>query len=306
MNYSHIFSKAWRITRTNPSLWLLGILASLALAGGDDNTSFIRGNAWLFQNLSELLDINNSRGFTLLITAILLWAVGTLARIGLIHGVSTLSSNYDKSSTKLKAIFHISIQSFLPVISMQLLVWSPFIIWGIISSSLISSAFNTQVRFPSLGFGFFSLFIIPILGTILLYLPLLFIDAFAYRSIVLEKMSVKASLQYTATLLKNNLISILLLAFMVGILSIIFSIILLLALSPFLLLFMKPMMTGASQCMLGDSDFSGAITCMQQMSKNPAVLIPAIIGAFISKAFASIWIAFQSATFTLAYHKLKK
>ena len=312
MNYQQIFSKAWRLTRENPYLWFLGFLAGLSLGSGDNNlnNTFVQGGAWLFQNLSNLLSMKSVLSLTFLMASILLWIVGVFARIGLIHEISAFNSRYGKPLANIKEVVRASAQLFLPIVSMQLLIWSPIIVlsvvYGLLAQSFITTSFSTmQSGAPLDGFGSFGAIWLLGCGTVLLSIPLTFVDAFAYRSIVLEKMGVKDSLRYAIDIIKGNIGSILSLSIMVGIIGFVFSLVLMLVLSPLLLLIMKPMMEGMSQCDLLGNDFNAVTNCMQQMSTSPSILIPSLIASVLLAAIASLWVTFQSATFTLAYDRLK-
>lgn len=313
MNYRQIFSKAWRITRENPYLWFFGFLAGLSLGSNNSNlnNSFIQGGAWLFQNLSNLLSMKSALSLTFLIVSILLWVAGTFARIGLIHEVSAFNSRYGKPLANIKEVFRTSAQLFLPIVSMQLLIWSPVIIlsvvYGFLAQSFIITSFSNMQSGTSLGdFWSFGTIWLFGCGTILLSIPLTFVDAFAYRSVVLEKMGVKNSIRYAIDIVKGNVGSILSLSIIVGVIGFIFTLILMLVLSPLLLLMMKPMMDSVSQCSLAGNDFNAVVNCMQQMNTSPSILIPSLIASILSAAITSLWVTFQSATFTLAYHKLKE
>ena len=81
-------------------------------------------------------------------------------------------------------------------------------------------------------------------------------------------------------------------------------IVLSLLLSPLLFFMMKPMMEITSQCMVNGGDFAAMTQCLQQSTSSPNIILISLVSSIIMAALTSVWVTFQSATFTVAYNKL--
>lgn len=310
MNYERIFSRAWQITWKYKPLWVFGFLAGLFIGSNNNSNNFIQGGAWLFQNIGSILSTNSLITILTVIISIVFWLVGTVARISLVREVAALDTRRPQPIPSLGNVFRAASKFMPSILLMQLLIWSPILVLNLIVSivsqpaieTLFSSSQTGAVNQSKFLSSFGSIWIFAC-GIGLLTLPLVFIDAFAYRSIVLEELSIKTGLQKAIHILRANLKPILVLSIICLIIGLIFSFVIGLALLPLLPLVMRPMMQNVSQC-ASSSDFRAMVSCMQRVSTNPTVVIVGLIASVIGAALSAIWVAFQSATFTLAYNKL--
>ena len=237
MNSQKVISEAWKITLNRKHLWLFGFIAALTYGSEDIGVSVTQGGAWLFQNFGNIL---GTQGITTVIgiaISILLWLLGLLARIALIQDIS-VGEKSQRLVERVKNLFQVSLPSFGAIFVMQLVVWAPIIIANSVifietrpfAESLTSNITPGQVPAPD----FFSAGVVGLLGVsvFLLTIPLLFIDAFSYRSIVIERLGVMAGVKRAWSLIRENVKPILGLAVLCTLIGIAFSFAVSLFLSP--------------------------------------------------------------------------
>ncbi len=338
MKYQQILSKAWEITWNQKYLWLFGFLAGLTLSSGNNDNSPIQfglsfgsenasmgwnngvlfqGGSWLFQNAGTLLAAPGVWTILMLVVSLLLWVVGVVARSGLIHQVNVIEAQEQEPGAGLGERFRAAFQAFPPALGMQLLIWSPIlalnVMLAIASRSVVTSAFSTFPQLDGAGVpempGMDTIGAIGALGslgcvTALLTIPLTFIDGFAYRSIILEKLGVIAGLRRALQVIKENIGPILVLSIICLLLAAIVSVVVGLLLSPFLMILAKPMMEIVTECSQLMGEPQAMFECIQRANASPRVLIPSLLLSILGAAFSSVWITFQSATFTLAYRRM--
>ena len=310
MNYRDILSKAWRITLDHKYLWVLGFCAGLFLGNDNNNlgATVINGGAWIFQNIDNILNAQGLIAILTLIAALIFWVIGTLARIGLIHEVTAINARYGKPIGNIKALFQVALPHLTPILGMQSILWSPILVLNLLTvfvfqaTSQISTTDFLAGNLPTTNIA-----IIGLLGcsTILLAIPLLYIDAFAYRSLIVENLAIKESIQKGIEIVRNRYQDLLGLSIICLILGFIFASVIGLIFSPMLLGIARALAQDASQCAQESSNMGALATCMQ-LNRNPAILFPFLLISLLSAALSSVWIAFQSAAFTLAYHKIAK
>lgn len=310
MNYRDILSKAWRITLDHKYLWILGFCAGLFL--GNDNNNFgatvINGGAWIFQNIDNILNAQGLIAILTLIAALIFWVIGTLARIGLIHEVTAINARYGKPLGHNKALFQVALPHLTSILGMQSILWSPVLGLNLLTVFVFqATAQISTTDFLAGNLPTTNIAIIGLLGcsTVLLAIPLLYIDAFAYRSLIIENLTIKESIQKGIEIVRNRYQDLFGLSIICLILGFIFASVIGLIFSPMLLAIARAMAQDASQCAQENSNIGALTTCMQ-LNRNPAILFPFLLISLLSAALSSVWIAFQSAAFTLAYHKITK
>lgn len=242
--------------------------------------------------------------------SILLWLPGLLARTALIQAISDGGSKAETVWLKVKELIQRSIPSLGSIILMQLIVWFPIIIANIllfIGTKPLAESFTSGINageFPE--FDFFSFGIIWILGmgVFLLTIPLLFIDAFSYRSIVVENLGTIAGIKRALSVIRKDIKPILGLAVLCAIIGLAFSFAVSLLLSPLLFVMMPLMRQVLVECTSDGGDFGAMAECMQRLNQQPLFIGLSLIVGIVSAAVSSVWVAFQSTAFTLAYGEL--
>ncbi len=301
MKYRQIVSWAWEIAWNNKSLWVFGFLSGLTLGGGSDgpiqfgltaragggavslsNDVLWQGGSWLFQNVGTILSSPSTLSILILVLSLLLWFVGVMARSGLVYQVNAIASR-ERAGKGIGDQFQAAFKVFAPVLWMQLLIWSPVMVLSVIPIAAQETLSCIMV---------------------LLIIPLTFIDALAYRSIILENLNVIDGLRRAVQVLTKNIGPILVLSIICTLLALLFSLIAGIVLLPLLLALVKPVLESVSECsrLMGNSQ--AMLDCIQQSSTDLSVVIPSLVFSIVVAALYSVWVTFQSATFTLAYRHM--
>lgn len=170
-------SRAWRITLDNKYLWLLGIIAGVQLGGNDVDSGVDMFNfgAWLFFNDASYIWPTTFAAALAMIVSVVAWFLGLWARASLIDSVSQIDSY---STPGFMNSARDTVQNLLPLALMQIIVWSPMILMGvgILSNIFDGAGVVTNASDPSM--------IGLVCGFMFLLAVLLFVDTFAFRSIV--------------------------------------------------------------------------------------------------------------------------
>jgi hypothetical protein len=301
-----IFSKAWQITWDNKILLVFGFLAALTI--GDNSFSFTQSGSWLFQNIGSLLSSNILITFLMVVSAIIFWIAGILARISIIREVAALDVRKPKSVPSIKESLRSSLKYLVRVLLMQLLVSSPILIFSLITyifTSPISNGFPNSVNQSNFAIFFASIFLGGSIG-VLITILLTTIDAFAFRSIVLDESDVTNSIKNAIQVIRTNLKFVFQLCIICAVVGGIFSLVFVTAISPLFLLMMKPLTQTVSQCATYQRNAHAIASCMQQFGTNPTVVAVNIIMGVIGALVFSIWATLRSSSFTLAYKKFSE
>lgn len=280
MEYERIVSRAWRIVWNNKYLWLFGFLAGLTLGSGSDSNPYVQGGAWLFQNVGGFVGTGGITAIVTLILALVFWFLGTMARSGLVYEVGAIDARRQDPVGKVWGLFRTGLH-FLPrILLMQLIIWSPVLVLGVVASlfsqSIATTAFSnfrTGNLEPPSFFGAVGVVGLLGLATFLFTIPTLFIDAFGYRAIVLEGTSVKEGILRAYEVLKANLVETLILGVLFLVLGLLFTWILGVLLSPLLLPVMKPVAQRMETCVDLQADFQAMTACIQQLNAAPLLLV---------------------------------
>jgi hypothetical protein len=298
-----IFSTAWQITWDNKILWVFGFFAALTL--GNNSSSFMQGGSWFFQNIGSLFSSNVLITFLMILSALVFWILGLLARISIVREVAALDIRKPKSVPPIKESLSSSRKYLVRVLLMQLLVLSPILIFSLVTyifTKPLSNGFPNSVNQSNFAVFFTSIFLGAGIG-ILITIIFTTIDAFAFRGIVLEDLDIKRSIRNAVLIIKANLKFIFQLGVICAVIGGIFSFVLLAVVSPLLLVMVNPLTQTVSQCSTYQGNAQAMANCMQQFGTNPTIIAINVILGIVGGLVFSIWTTLRSASFTLAYKK---
>jgi hypothetical protein len=188
---------------------------------------------------------------------------------------------------------------------MELLVLSPVLVVSLITyiiTNPISKGFPNPVNQSNFAVLFISMLLDAGIGLLVIILCTT-IDAFAFRGIVLEELDVKNSIKNAIQIIRTNLKFIFQLCVICAIVGGIFSFIFVAAMSPLLLVMMKPLTQTVSRCAVYRGNAQAMANCMQQFGTNPTIVVVNVIMGIIGGLVFSIWATLRSVSFTLAYRK---
>lgn len=310
MNYKEVLLTSWKITWNNKYLWGLGFLAALTVKSTNLSNMYGRGSKWLLQNLEGLTSAQNLIPLTILLISLIAWILSTLARIGLISDVNAFDINEDKPIRHLLGTLQASKRYLIPILAMQLLVWTPVIIlsglWGVLPQSFFAEPSSDPRQLNPFHSGeTASIYWLMSCSTMIFSFLLPFIDAFAFRSLILNKSSVKDSIFHSITLLKENPAPIFGLAVICTIVGLIFSFIVAFISLPILVLVTVPVFDSTSQCMANNGGFDEISYCLQ-LESDPNAIPYLIISTIIISALIAVWVTYQSAVFTIAFDRFRQ
>ncbi|MBN1318289.1 MAG: hypothetical protein JXA42_22600 [Anaerolineales bacterium] len=310
MSISSVLSTAWQIVRKNKYLWILGFMAGL-MANSNQvkaGTVFVQGGAWTFNNLADLVMIQNVSTVMIALISLLLWPIGTLARIGMVSEAAKLDDLHEGHNKKFGQLFRNSSRRLLPILLMQVLLGLPVI---------IQIFFNLAIRYQTNqytlasflkdidGFSDLNSIVIPSIvmcGLYLFSIPAAFVEAFSFRSMVIENLGVKEGILQGITIFTDNWTSILGLSFIIFIIGYLYSLLIASIQSPILLTAMGDSYIKMQRCM-SVGNFERIRGCLQQFSSDPMYILIYAIIVLPGAALSSVWIAYQSAAFTVAYQR---
>jgi hypothetical protein len=307
VNSQKVISEAWQITFKHKYLWIFGFIAGLTYGSENIGVSVTQGGAWLFQNLETVLSAQGIIAILSVVISVVLWLLGLIARICLIQDIS-IGVQAEKLLPKAIELFRSSTPFLVTIVLMQILVWSPVILINILLSvwarpmaeSLSESVTSGGV--PDLT-SFGTIWLLG-MGTLFLTIPLSFVDAFSYRSLVVENLGVGEGIKKGVTVLRRNWKPILGLALLCLIIGLAFSFAVSMVLLPLSFAMLPLMQRVLMQC-AGGGDLKTMTTCMQGLRADPIFIVISLTAGILSAAISSVWVTFQSSAFTLAYIKLK-
>jgi len=298
-----VFSTAWQITWDNKILLVFGFFAALTI--GDNGSSFMQGSSWFFQNIGSLFSSNVLVAFLMIFFALIFWVLGMLARISIVREVAVLDMRKPKPVPPFKESLSSSLKYLVRVLLMQLLVLSPVLVVSLITyivTNPTSKGFPNPVDQSNFAVLFISMFLDAGIGLLVIILCTT-IDAFAFRGIVLEELDIKNSIKNAIQIIRTNLKFIFQLCVICAIVGGIFSFIFVAAMSPLLLVMMKPLTQTVSRCAVYRGNAQAMANCMQQFGTNPTIVVVNVIMGIIGGLVFSIWATLRSVSFTLAYRK---
>lgn len=320
MDYGRIISRGWQIVWQNKFMLLLGFLAALAMGGssGSGSTSnfsfsddqFASGQLPAFMQEGPIADLMNNptdeqigalvgafvAGFILLccvlfILWIVLWFIGNTARAGLIHATATIEGGQE---TRFGESFRAGWSHIWRILGLKLTIFA-----GVALAMLVAVGIPLALLIPvatgsdgdGVG-GVWALFAVCIcflvILSVLLWFVVAFVDAMAYRGIVLHRMGVFESIKHGWAVTKENFLNIFLLGVIFWVIN------LGVAAVSFAVMIPVGALVGFSAFdAIVDGTFSTANGILIAMSFLLFMLIAAVVQAAL--------VAWQSSSFTLAY-----
>jgi hypothetical protein len=310
MDYGRVVSQGWKITWENKYLWVLGFFAALTSSRANSssyNFSSSEMDPGMFS--PEQMAALGGAFIAIVCFASLLGLIfiiiGLMARGGLITAVYKISVGKEMT---LGQAFSAGRAKIWPILGMNILLYIPFILMGVIIFvavlMMFGAALGTAVSYETLmleqldpaalesvfaGFGL--LFVCMMLlccVLMILGIALNFINAFAYRGIMIQNMGVMESISHSWQLIRQNFGEVMILSILFLFIGIGYGILTGLVLVPVALVGMAPLFGGM---------ISGEITTVGMVYGLGFGLCLGFIGALLM----SILVTWQSATFTLAY-----
>jgi hypothetical protein len=307
MDYGNLISRAWQHTWQHKWLWILGFLAALAGSGGGGGTGFNMNQSDIEQflgNEAEMirrletfdwgLILAGLAAFLLLLTVmgIVFWLVGLAARSGLITAYNNLEQG---QKSDFGTAFRSGWPHVLRLIGMKIALFLPFIIVPLLLVgglvAFVVSAIVTDGE--SLAGGpMVLLCLVPLLCLLPFVIIILsFVDAYAFRGIVLQNLGVIDSIRHGWRIFRDNLSHNLILGLIFTVISWIYGLIVGLIVGIFALGATGPLIL---QIVQGEPLSTGRMVMAG---------IGAIVAGILAAALTSVLVAWQSGTFTLAYRQ---
>jgi hypothetical protein len=308
MDFGATISRAFRIMWDNKVLWILGFLA--ALGGGGTGGNFqgpqftnrlSSSNLAPFAADPSLILAGASLFFCLiLILGVALFVVGIIARGGLIAGVQQIET---EGKTTFGHAWAIGAERFWRLLGLNILLWLPLVVIVIILAVLFGGAIaGAIVSSTGIGQGNANngalvgllsggiVVLCCLLCVVVIYAILaMALQTFAERAIVIENQGVTESISRAWGIFRANLGNIILLALVMVVISFVVGLIAGAAVFAILAPTMFPLIYGFSQ----NSVISAGTTVLAIVG----VVIGVVIGAIIN----TLYITFNSATWTLAF-----
>ena len=310
MKRKDIYTEAWNITWTYKFLWIFGFVASLTLNTQNDSTAdFLSSGAWLFRNLNQMI-VSSSVVTTILLmcVAVLLWLLGIAARADLIHGAMRILNKAKGDNISFKTILSLGFKPLPKLVGMQIVVWLPVAVLTVLlvfqpSQFAVQESDSFFLNFASIS----SLVVI----IFVLFLALSFIDAFAFRSIVLDSTSIIGGIKHAAKIIRHNLGRILITAIVCAIIGLVVTAIIGIPLAPIIAFLMAPilgpMQQAMQECVANNAEYEAIAECVQGIQSvglKPTTLAILIPISIVIAAFYSVWTTFLSTVFTILYNDI--
>ncbi|MEM7538912.1 MAG: hypothetical protein AAF639_42540 [Chloroflexota bacterium] len=226
-----------------------------------------------------------------------LWIIGLVARVGLI---TLVYPGKEPSESSIDAVVRVGLQSFWRLLGLKIILFLiPIaVIFGLAFFAIMSLFFTAFADAVSSNDASAAFAVVPALMCcfVCLFVPgallLTFIDAFAFRGIVIKNMGIFEAVGHGWAVSTRNLGRVLVLGFIFLVIGLIFGFIISLAiLGPLFVILMAT---------AGDSFSFTDITTIPIILIAIGVIAVMVIGAAIS----ALLVAWQSAAFTMLYVKL--
>ncbi|HEY3289847.1 MAG TPA: hypothetical protein VGK87_06945 [Anaerolineae bacterium] len=318
MDFGGIINRAFKITWKYKILWILGFLAALGSGGSGGSFNFNFGSNSTFnpntgqmppwmqeiaRHPEPLLAIAGVLACLFIIIGIVFGIIGIIARGGLIAGVQQIET---ESNTTFGSAWKSGASRFWPMLGLSLLVALPIILLvivligagafafgGIIAAAATSnrSGANNSAGLGGLLAAGISIFCCLLCVAVIYGLIAEALTTFGERYIMIEKLGVMASLSKAWSLFKANLGNIILMALLMGVISVVFGLI-----------------TGAvALVVLAPTMLPVILELTRGGTPGTAAIVLAVIGfilaAIIGAVVRSLFIVFNSATWTLVYRQ---
>lgn len=321
MDHGKIVSRGWDVVKNNKFLWGLGAIAALSggLGSGSQgsfsfNNDFTQFNEDSFPEdgpFADFIRAMESADQTgdpaaifdamfnffgalfilfsvLFLVGIILWVIGIIARAGLIRSVyraemgkaDTFGDSMRGGMASFGRLFLMRLLLFIVILGIPLAI-----IIGIFSVAIGGTIASGDGSFVGVLFPVICLMVCLVLPFTLL---IQFVEAYAFRGIVLQDFGVIESLKHGWQVTKDNLSDNLLLGVIFFLLSLVIGAIIGVIVGIPSFLFANPMME-----LFTEGSISGASWV--------SIIIGTIVLTALSAILSSIIVAWQSAGFTLAY-----
>jgi hypothetical protein len=316
MDYGYIFKRAGEIVWRYKFLWALGFLIAVGGGGGggSGNTNFdfnsfaeqdsvaLQRYERAYTHFQEFFAAYAAVFIALACVAAVLglifWLIKLVAEAGLVDGVNKIEdgqkSNFGSAMSAGAAVL-------LRMIGLRIILALPFIlilgVMALLGFGVFGGAIAAAVNESSAGLGaalgalgLLLACLVPLI-CILFVLGLIIygIDLFAVRGIVMRDMGVIEALQHGWQTLRDNLLEAVVVALILWVIGLLFGFVVAAVLFPFGFLFAAP--TFFSLMVDGNVSLSALATT------GVGFVCLGIVAAVVN----SIWLAYQSTTFTLAY-----
>lgn len=305
MDFGNIVSRGWQITWKNKYLWVLGFLAAFG-RGASANFNYSTNNPEELNQLMETLPVILSVMCFAMLVGVLFWLLSLVAKGGLITAVSrseqgetmTLGQAFQAGTSKIWSLVGLNLLLYLPLMLIGL-VFAGIIVFFVLSAVGTASAFETNPELAmdaigqqlAAGATLFLLCLCMLMCVMVVFgLFIQFINAFAYRGIMLRNLGVMEAISHGWQVFRQNLAEVLLLSLLFLVIGMVFGFAIGMVMLPMSLVVMAPMFamgSGDGLGMLGGLWLMGGAFCL------------GLVGA----ALYSVLITWQSATFTLAYEE---
>jgi hypothetical protein len=234
-NFGDILSRAWQIIWKHKVFWIFGILAGCGRGGTNVNYNFNsgdfnRGTGPIPPQAQQFLNFMAQNAAAIISIAValvcIIWIVvlflGTIGRIGLIHGTGQVEAGQNVAFGQL---FSESMPYFWRVFGLSVLVGLPFlIVIGAMIACFVVFGVSLAQGSNTSAFGIVAL--LPLfLGCMCLLIPIGFVINLivrqAERSIILENAGVLPSLSRGWDIFRTNLGPIIIMAIILGVIGLV-------------------------------------------------------------------------------------
>lgn len=300
-NFGEVLTRAWEIVWKHRVLWVFGILASCGrsgvrvnIGGGGRNA----GGANIPPQVAQLFQWieNNVTTFLILfcLLFLIIWlisiAISTVGKIGLIRGTAQVEGG--AQSLIFGQLFSEGTPYFGRVFGLSVLLLLPVLLVAIIAAAVAVTGLAASQRgdaaFGAAGIASLALCCVCLFIPVMIVLSVIFSQA--ERAVVLDDMGLMPALSQGWEIFRKNLGPIILMAIILGVISIVVGIIL--ALPIFIIVF-----PAATAFMLG----------------NPQNSTPIYLGVICFCLYLPIWlllngilVAYTDSAWTLTYMRLTR
>ncbi len=318
MDYSAVMSQAWQITWRHKWLWVLGFLAGLTLGGGgggqveystSDPNEITRWMEQWMASWETWLPLLLGFGVVMVVVGILLWLVVLAARGGLITAVDTLNQG---GISSLGLAFRQGWRRVGRLVGMNLLLYLPLVLLAGLVVGLVVAGFITMLisavgesgldpaadmetvirsleGLAGMALGLVAMLCVLLCTLFVLLIVLQFVQAYAFRGIMLHDYGIWASLRHGWDVFRRNWVDNLVLAFIFFVIHLVTAFV------------VGVILAGLAFLTFG-SDFWRVVLEGQFDAVNlPALIAAGLAAGIVAAALMAILVTWQSATFTLAY-----
>ncbi len=309
MDYGNIFSRAWNICWNNKWIFVLGFLAALGTGGGN-NANFNFDQTAVSPEVAADIERALEAAIPLFIAlacagvliGIALWVLRLVAQAGMIQAAVDADNG---RKTSLGQAFSAGTSYLLRFVGLDILTWGPFIVLTILlvvfffvsTGATVATIFQSEVSDGAAAVAPLAGLALACAGLLLclllpLALVLIIVYALAQRSIVVEGLGVVSGFRRGWNVFRENLSDVLILAVLYAFIGFLFGLVVgLVLLVPGLLI------AGPT---LFELFSTGQVSAGPLIFAAVGLLVLGIIGAIVE----SIWVAFRSVSFTLAYQEM--